>query len=77
MTEIQIVCFIGSMIMCFLIGRASKKIKIPILGCLIFYNDNEQPKLMFKCNNFKELKERKYIAIKIENAAESRSLMKG
>lgn len=65
--ELQIVCLIGIMIVCFLIGRKSKIIKIPIMGTLTFYNNRDEPKLLFKCQSFEELKDKNFIAIKIES----------
>jgi len=65
MTTVQIVCLIGIMAMCFVIGRHSKRWKVPIMGTLIFNGD--EPKLVFKCQNFKEIQEHKYIAIEIKS----------
>lgn len=67
MTAVQIVCIIGAMLMCFVIGRATKRFKIPIMGIFTLEGDDEQPKMMFKCNSFKDLKKYNYIAIKIES----------
>lgn len=65
MNATQIVCLIGIMIMCFLIGRATRRWKVPIMGTLIF-TDND-PKLQFKCTSFKEIQQYKYIAIEVKS----------
>ena len=71
MNATQIVCLIGIMAMCFLIGRHSKRFKIPIMGTLIF-KDEGDPKLVFKCQSFDEVKTKNYIAIKIESRQNQR-----
>lgn len=71
MSATQIVCLIGIMAMCFLIGRHSRKFKIPIMGTLIFKDDSD-PKMVFKCQSFDELKDKNYIAIKIESRQNQR-----
>ena len=65
MEPVQIVCFIGAMLMCFLIGRHSRRWKVPIMGTLIFNND--EPKLVFKCQSLDEIQEHKYIAIEVKS----------
>lgn len=67
MNAVQIVCIIGMCLMSFVIGRATKRFKLPIMGTLIFKDKGEEPKLVFKCKSFEELEQQNYIAIKIES----------
>ncbi|MBQ6661641.1 MAG: hypothetical protein IJM57_09525 [Lachnospiraceae bacterium] len=75
MNTMQILCVIGCMVVCFMLGRKTKRFRFPVLGMIDLRNvrddavDGEEggiPKLKF----FKDLKEFKqfdYVAFKIES----------
>jgi hypothetical protein len=71
MNDVQIVCLIGIMAVCFVLGRYTKRWKIPIMGTLVFKDEGE-PRLLFKCNSFEELETKNYIAIKVESRKNQR-----
>ena len=62
MNSTQIICLIGIMIVCFILGRKSKKSKFPIAGTLIFEND--KPSIEFNMQ-FKDMVNFHYVVFKI------------
>ena len=67
MTGTQVVCLIAIIVVSFLFGRYSKRIKLPIMGTLVFKEENAEPKMLFKCSSFNELKKFKHIVIAIDS----------
>ena len=66
MNTTQIICLIGIIIVTYLLGRASKRIKFPIAGEIDFtdYEKEQHPLMIFRVS-FDEMKKHHYIVFRI------------
>lgn len=69
MTTTQIIIVIAISILCFILGRKTKRVKFPLMGRIDLTRHDEYgeviPKMQFGCNDMTELEKYNYIALEI------------